>query len=124
MSIWGQIVSEIVAQLCLQNSIQTLLNFFWVDPKNNLHNCLEFSQPRPLMFISGYANTENVFYCLNTVLGVYSSRDQAKFYIFFSTRMNIFTGRVIFFYLTRPIQCRTLIMETSLLYAKKKEEYS
>ena len=35
MSIWGQIVSEIVAQLCLQNSIQTLLNFFWVDPKKN-----------------------------------------------------------------------------------------
>ena len=34
MSIWGQIVSEIVAQLCLQNSIQTLLKFFWVDPNN------------------------------------------------------------------------------------------
>ena len=33
MSISGQIVSEIVAQLCLENSIQTLLNFFWVDPK-------------------------------------------------------------------------------------------
>ena len=28
MSISGQIVSEIVAQLCLENSIQTLLNFF------------------------------------------------------------------------------------------------
>ena len=36
MSISGQIVSEIVAQLCLENSIQTLLNFFWVDPKKNL----------------------------------------------------------------------------------------
>ena len=35
LSIWGQIVSEIVAQLCLQNSIQTLLNFFWVDPPKN-----------------------------------------------------------------------------------------
>ena len=33
MSISGQIVSEIVAQLCLGNSIQTLLNFFGVDPK-------------------------------------------------------------------------------------------
>ena len=33
MSISGQIVSEIVAQLSLENSIQTLLNFFWVDPK-------------------------------------------------------------------------------------------
>ena len=36
MSIWGQIVSEIVAQLCLQNSIQTLLNFFGVDPKKSI----------------------------------------------------------------------------------------
>ena len=35
MSISGQIVSEIVAQLCLENSIQTLLNFFWVDPQKN-----------------------------------------------------------------------------------------
>ena len=35
MSISGQIVSEIVAQLCLENSIQTLLNFFWGDPKKN-----------------------------------------------------------------------------------------
>ena len=34
MSISGQIVSEIVAQLCLENSIQTLLNFFRVDPKS------------------------------------------------------------------------------------------
>ena len=33
MSISGQIVSEIVAQLCLENSIQTLLNCSWVDPK-------------------------------------------------------------------------------------------
>ena len=32
MSISEQIVSEIIAQLCLENSIQTLLNFFWVDP--------------------------------------------------------------------------------------------
>ena len=32
MSISGQIVSEIVAQLYLENSIQTLLIFFWVDP--------------------------------------------------------------------------------------------
>ena len=33
MSISGQIVAEIVAQLCLENSIQTLLNFFGVEPK-------------------------------------------------------------------------------------------
>ena len=33
LSISGQIVSEIVAQLSLENSIQTLVNFFWVDPK-------------------------------------------------------------------------------------------
>ena len=33
LSISGQIVSEIVAQLSLENSIQTLVNSFWVDPK-------------------------------------------------------------------------------------------
>ena len=32
MSISRQIVSEIVAQLCLENSIQTLLNFFEFTP--------------------------------------------------------------------------------------------
>ena len=32
MSISGQIVSEILAQLCSDNSIQTVLNLFWVDP--------------------------------------------------------------------------------------------
>ena len=36
MSISGQIVSEIVAQLCLENSIQTLLNFFRLDSKSTL----------------------------------------------------------------------------------------
>ena len=44
MSICGQIVSEIVAQLCLQNSIQTLLNFFGVDPKKIRRVCMEFSE--------------------------------------------------------------------------------
>ena len=29
----GQIVSDIVVQLCLENSIQTLLNFFGSTPK-------------------------------------------------------------------------------------------
>ena len=33
MSIWRQTVSEIVAQLFSENSIQTLLIFSWVDPK-------------------------------------------------------------------------------------------
>ena len=33
MSISGQIISEIVAQLCLENSTQTLLNFFGGRPK-------------------------------------------------------------------------------------------
>ena len=32
MSISEQIVSEVIAQLCLENSIQTLLNFLGVDP--------------------------------------------------------------------------------------------
>ena len=36
MSIWGQIVSEIVAQLYSENSIQTLLIFLGVDPKLRL----------------------------------------------------------------------------------------
>ena len=44
MSIWGQIVSEIVAQLCLQNSIQTLLNFFGSTPKKITRVCMEFSE--------------------------------------------------------------------------------
>ena len=44
MSISGQIVSEIVAQLCLENSIQTLLNFFWDDPKKLRKVCMEFSR--------------------------------------------------------------------------------
>ena len=40
MSISWQIVSEIVAQLCLENSIQTLLNFFGVDPKKVRRVCI------------------------------------------------------------------------------------
>ena len=36
ISIWGQIVSEIVAQLNSENYIQTLLIFSWVDPKKIL----------------------------------------------------------------------------------------
>ena len=35
MSILGQIVSEMVAQLCLEYSIQTLLNFFGSTQKKN-----------------------------------------------------------------------------------------
>ena len=38
LSFSGQIFSEIVAQLCLENSIQTLLNFFWADPKKKFLN--------------------------------------------------------------------------------------
>ena len=37
MSISGQIVSEIVAQLCLENSIQNHLIFGGVDPKKKNH---------------------------------------------------------------------------------------
>ena len=33
--LFGAIVSEIVAQLCLKNSIQTLLNFFGLTPAKN-----------------------------------------------------------------------------------------
>ena len=42
ISISGQIVSEIVAQLCLENSIQTLLNFFGVDLKNPIISEISF----------------------------------------------------------------------------------
>ena len=44
MSISGQIVPEIVAQLRLENCIQTLLNFFWVGPKKIRRVCMEFSE--------------------------------------------------------------------------------
>ena len=35
MSISGGIVSEIVARLCLENSLQTLLNFFASTPNDD-----------------------------------------------------------------------------------------
>ena len=44
MSISGQIVSEIVAQSCLKNSIQTLLNFFGSTPLKISGVCMEFSE--------------------------------------------------------------------------------
>ena len=40
MSISGQIVSDIVAQLYLENSIQTLLIFFGVDPSHHFSTLL------------------------------------------------------------------------------------
>ena len=48
MSISVQIVSEIVAQLCLENSVQTLLNFLGVDPqKIVLYEVCISCRPRP-----------------------------------------------------------------------------
>ena len=44
MSISGQTVSEIVAQLCLENSVQTLLNFFGTTPLKIRRVCMEFSE--------------------------------------------------------------------------------
>ena len=41
-SIWGQIDSEIVAQLYSENSIQILLIFFGVDGKKFRTVCMEF----------------------------------------------------------------------------------
>ena len=35
-----------------------------LDFVSGLHNLLSRILPTPLVFISGYANTENVFYCL------------------------------------------------------------
>ena len=42
MSISGLIVSEIVTQLCLENSIQTLQNFFGSTQKKIKRVCMEF----------------------------------------------------------------------------------
>ena len=42
MGILGQIVSEILAQLYSENSMQTLLNFFWVNQKKFRRVCMEF----------------------------------------------------------------------------------
>ena len=50
MSISGQIVSEIVAQLCLENSIQTLLTFFRVDPKT-IEKGLYLGQNNPIKML-------------------------------------------------------------------------
>ena len=44
MSISGQIVSEIIAQLCLENFIQTLLNFFGSTQKKIRRVCMEISE--------------------------------------------------------------------------------
>ena len=44
MSISGQIVSEIVAQLYSENSIQTLLIFFGSTQKKFRRVCMEFSK--------------------------------------------------------------------------------
>ena len=44
MSISEQIVSEIVAQLCLENSIRTLPNFFGVDTQKIKRVFMEFSE--------------------------------------------------------------------------------
>ena len=44
MSISGQIVPEILAQLFLENSIQTLLNFLGSTPQKIGRLCMEFSK--------------------------------------------------------------------------------
>ena len=55
MSISGQIVSEIVAQLCLENSTQTLLNFCGVDPKNPIISEISFLWRHTLvLYAQGY----------------------------------------------------------------------
>ena len=65
MSISGQIVSEIVAQLCLENSIQTLLIFFgstqkklerfvWSVLSITDHTCLFHESLKKLPVVEGY----------------------------------------------------------------------
>ena len=75
---------------------------------SGLHNCLEFSQP-PLVFISGYANTENAFYCLNNIikainaavnyLKFYYCNARSKQYASVSTWLCIFFTSQLFFFL-------------------------
>ena len=49
MSFSGQIVYEIIDQLCLENSIQTLLNFFGLSKKKYIRGvCMEFSEYKRL----------------------------------------------------------------------------
>ena len=50
MSISGQIFSEIVAQLCLENSIQTLVNFFGVESRSQVWN--EYRKWSIIIFLS------------------------------------------------------------------------
>ena len=45
-----------------QDEVSTVLQT--LDFVSGVHNCLESVLPAPLVFLSGYANTENVFYCL------------------------------------------------------------
>ena len=47
-----------------------------LDFVSDLHNRLEFSQP-PLVFASGYVNTENIFYYLNITCYLSPSRPVA-----------------------------------------------
>ena len=44
------------------------------DEVEGLNNCLEFSQPLSRVYIRLYANTENVFYCLNIDLATANSK--------------------------------------------------
>ena len=53
-----------------------------------------FSRATPLVFISGYANTENVFYCLSGTVRVrvYHSRDSSpsvSIFVSFDERFSI-----------------------------------
>ena len=77
MSIWGQIVSEIVAQLCLQNSTQTLLNFFRVDPKKNRHMIETMND------ISGWVGYDIMHYNNDAIKPVNSLESDAQKLIIF-----------------------------------------
>ena len=53
---FGAIVSEIVAQLCLKNSIQTLLNFFGLTPQKIRRVGMEFSEYNQKLIMSFWYN--------------------------------------------------------------------
>ena len=50
-----------------------------MDYVSGLHNFLEFRLPTPLVFISGYASTENVFYCLNVAFSSFREVSSSVF---------------------------------------------
>ena len=63
----NKIVSEIIAQLCLENSIQTLLNFLRSTPQNIRMVCME-SQARSWGQFSSWQSSTDFFIAADLLL--------------------------------------------------------